>query len=148
MPRIEICSRPIETDTALAAFGENEEVGAVVTFSGRVRAQDEGKRIDALTLEHYPGMTERRLQVIAEEAIRRWKLADCLILHRVGRLSPGETIVLVATAARHRRAAFDAAAYLMDWLKTDAPFWKRETTPRGEQWVEARDSDDEAAARW
>jgi molybdopterin synthase catalytic subunit len=101
-----------------------------------------------MTLEHYPGMTERKLAEIEAEAQRRWPLQASLIIHRYGRLEPGERIVLVATASPHRQAALEACAFLIDWLKTQAPFWKLEETPAGPQWVEARDSDDEAAARW
>ena len=101
-----------------------------------------------MTLEHYPGMTERQLAALEAEARRRWDLLDCLIVHRVGRMLPAEPIVLVATAAAHRREALDACAFLIDWLKTKAPFWKLEETPEGERWVEARANDDAAAARW
>ena len=147
-PRIEIRTEPIEMEQALAGFGRSGRVGAVVTFTGRVREREGERRIVALELEHYPGMTERRINAMAEDAMRRWQLEDCLVVHRVGRLIPGETIVLVATAAAHRAAAFEAAAFLMDWLKTDAPFWKLETSSQGSGWVEARDSDAAAAARW
>jgi molybdopterin synthase catalytic subunit len=101
-----------------------------------------------MTLEHYPGMTERQLAALEAEARRRWDLLDCLIVHRVGRMLPAEPIVLVATASAHRREALDACAFLIDWLKTKAPFWKLEETPEGERWVEARANDDAAAGRW
>jgi molybdopterin synthase catalytic subunit len=101
-----------------------------------------------MTLEHYPGMTEKKLQEIEAEAGRRWPLAASLIIHRYGRLEPGERIVLVATASAHRQAALEACAFLIDWLKTQAPFWKLEETPEGVEWVEARESDDAAAERW
>jgi molybdopterin synthase catalytic subunit len=101
-----------------------------------------------MTLEHYPGMTERALQEIEAEALRRWPLDASLIIHRYGRLEPGEDIVLVITASAHRAAAFDACHFLIDWLKTRAPFWKLEESPRGANWVAAKDSDDDAAARW
>jgi len=123
------------------------DVGAIVTFTGRVRA-DEG-RIASITLEHYPGMTEAELTRIEAEAAMRWPLQASLIVHRVGELRPGENIVLVVTASEHRQAAFEAAGFLMDYLKTRAPFWKKETTPSGESaWVEARTSDETAARRW
>lgn len=130
------------------ALGKGGEAGAVVTFTGHVRG-DAADGVATMTLEHYPGMTEQALADIEAEARDRWPLTDALIIHRVGRLAPGERIMMVATASRHRQAAFDAAAFLMDYLKTRAPFWKKEETAAGEgAWVEARDIDDEAAARW
>lgn len=122
------------------------DIGAVVTFSGTVR--DKTGDLVALELEHYPGMTEKELARIDAEAHRRWPLEASLIVHRIGRLAPGENIVLVVTASAHRRAAFEAAQFLMDYLKTRAPFWKREETASGGDWVDARDSDDAAAERW
>jgi molybdopterin synthase catalytic subunit len=119
------------------------DIGAVATFTGLVR--DFGGDGEAMTLEHYPGMTEKALEAIAAEAAARWPLAGATIVHRVGRLAPGERIVLVATASRHRAAAFEAAEFLMDYLKTRAPFWKHEA---GAGWVDARETDDAAAARW
>jgi molybdopterin synthase catalytic subunit len=113
-----------------------------------VRDEHAGTPVTAMTLEHYPGMTERQLAAIEAEANRRWPLADSLIVHRVGRMRPGEAIVLVATASAHRHAALDACAFLIDWLKTEAPFWKLEATPSGERWVEARAADAAAAERW
>jgi len=104
--------------------------------------------VKAMTLEHYPGMTENALQQIEAEALERWPLESTLIVHRYGRLEPGDRIVLVAAASAHREAAFEACHFLIDWLKTKAPFWKLEETPDGGQWVDARDSDDTAAARW
>lgn len=123
-------------------------IGGVASFVGLVRDGGGAERITAMTLEHYPGMTERALQDIENEARRRWKLEASLIVHRYGRLEPGEQIVLVITAASHRAAAFAACEFLVDWLKTKAPFWKLEETPAGSRWVEAHDSDDEAAKRW
>lgn len=120
-------------------------VGAVASFIGLVRGS-EGVR--AMTLEHYPGMTERQLADIEAEARRRWPLTDVLVVHRFGRLEVGARIVFVATASAHRAAAFEACEFLMDWLKTKAPFWKLEEGADGERWVEAKDSDDTAAARW
>lgn len=123
-------------------------VGAVVSFTGVVRAQSEGEPLLALQLEHYPGMTERELTRIAGEASERWQLSAVTIIHRVGVLTPSAQIVLVVTASSHRQAAFDACAFVMDYLKTKAPFWKKETRASGAYWVDARSSDDEAAARW
>jgi molybdopterin synthase catalytic subunit len=122
------------------------DIGAVVNFVGLTRA--EGGDVSAMTLEHYPRMTERALDSIEAEARRRWPLIDILIVHRVGRLEPGSRIVLVAVAARHRGEAFAACEFLVDWLKTKAPFWKREDGPAGERWVEARSDDESRAASW
>lgn len=132
--------------TAPDAPAGGAEAGAVATFLGRVR--DDGGQVQALTLEHYPGMTEKSLAALEAEARRRWPLADVLIVHRHGRLVPGDPIVFVATASSHRAAAFDACAFLVDWLKTKAPFWKLEEGPGGAHWVEAKASDDAAAAGW
>ena len=124
------------------------DLGAVVTFTGCVRDHAGGKQISEMTLEHYPGMTEQELARIETQARERWPLQDCLIVHRYGALKPGDRIVLVVTASPHRRAAFEAAEFLMDYLKTSAPFWKRESGPDGTQWVDARESDDKALKRW
>jgi molybdopterin synthase catalytic subunit len=125
------------------------DIGAIVTFTGTVRAENEGAGVAGMTLEHYPGMTEQELERVEVEAGKRWPLQASLIVHRVGSLKPGDNIVLVVTASAHREAAFDAAAFLMDYLKTRAPFWKKELTREGsERWVDARDSDDAAAGRW
>ncbi len=126
----------------------NTAMGGIALFVGTVRGAAGGEAVGAMTLEHYPAMTARELDRIEAEAQARWALEETLIIHRVGRLEPGEQIVLVITAAAHRQAAFEACEFLMDWLKTKAPFWKREETPEGEHWVEARTSDDAAAARW
>ena len=123
-------------------------IGGVVTFTGLVRYFAEGAALSTRPLELYPGMTERMLEGIAAEANRRWPLDASLIVHRYGPLEPGENIVLVITASAHRQAAFEAAEFLVDWLKTKAPFWKREAGPDGDRWVEAKGTDDEAAARW
>ena len=122
------------------------DIGAIVTFLGTVR--DRQGEVEAMTLEHYPGMTERELQRIETEACARWPLQASLIVHRTGTLKPGDNIVLVVTASEHRDAAFDAARFLMDYLKTSAPFWKRETGQSGSHWVEAEPSDESASARW
>lgn len=124
------------------------DIGGTVMFLGTVRDLSDGAAVRAMTLEHYPGMTERALEEIDAEAHRRWPLDGSLIVHRFGRLEPGEDIVLVITVSAHRDAAFDACRFLIDWLKTKAPFWKLEENPQGATWVEAKDSDDEAAARW
>jgi molybdopterin synthase catalytic subunit len=123
------------------AARERVEFGAVASFVGIVRDVP-------MTLEHYPGMTEKKLAAIEAEARRRWPLEGSLVIHRFGRLLPGERIVLVATASPHRAAALESCAFLIDWLKTQAPFWKLEEGPEGERWVEARASDDAAAERW
>src|SRR5262245_16882620 len=124
------------------------DVGGVASFIGLVRDMASGAEVGAMTLEHYPGMTEKKLAEIEAEAQRRWPLQATLIIHRHGRLEPGDRIVLVATASPHRQAALESCAFLIDWLKTKAPFWKLEETTAGAQWVEARDSDDAAAGRW
>ncbi len=124
------------------------DIGGVATFMGLVRDIAGGETVAAMTLEHYPGMTEKMLADIEAQARQRWPLDEVLIIHRYGRLEPGDRIVLVVTASAHRKAAIEACEFLIDWLKTRAPFWKLEETGQGEQWVEARESDDEAAARW
>jgi molybdopterin synthase catalytic subunit len=124
------------------------EVGALVTFVGLMRDMNAGERVARMTLEHYPGMTEKALAAIAEEAARRWELQGIRIVHRVGELLPQDPIVLVAVTSSHRGEAFRACELLIDYLKTQAPFWKKEVTESGERWVEARGSDDEAAGRW
>jgi molybdopterin synthase catalytic subunit len=124
------------------------DIGAVVSFSGICRGRENGEAIAALTLEHYPGMAEAEIARHAETAISRWPLTGLTIIHRVGRIVPGENIVLVLTASAHRQAAFQAAEFLMDYLKANAPFWKREESAAGTSWVDARHHDDDAAARW
>jgi molybdopterin synthase catalytic subunit len=126
----------------------NPRVGAVVNFIGYVRDLNVGQSVNELFLEHYPGMTEKALEQIAEEARERWPLLGVEIVHRVGALSVSEPIVFVGVSSKHRHMAFEACAFIMDVLKTRAPFWKRETTPQGSHWVEARDSDQNAALRW
>jgi molybdopterin synthase catalytic subunit len=124
------------------------DVGAVVSFTGICRGTEGSEPIAALTLEHYPGMAEAEIKRHADEAIARWPLQGLTIIHRFGRITPGENIVLVVTASSHREAAFQAAEFLMDYLKTNAPFWKQEEGARGASWIEAREHDDAAAARW
>ncbi len=123
-------------------------VGGLASFVGLVRDIHGDADVSAMTLEHYPGMTERELERIAQEAKARWPLDEVLIVHRHGRLEPGDRIVLCAASSAHRHAAFEACMFLIDWLKTKAPFWKLEATGTGAQWVEDRESDDEAARRW
>jgi len=124
------------------------DVGAVVSFVGQVRDINEGDQVSQLTLEHYPGMTEKSLDAIVTQAKSRWNIIDVLIIHRIGTLQPSDQIVLVAVCGGHREEAFAACAFVMDYLKTEAPFWKKEVTPSGERWVEAKTSDDDARARW
>lgn len=131
-----------------AMTANRTDLGAVVSFTGYVRDFNEKPEVTALTLEHYPGMTELALQQIVQEAEQRWLLQATCIIHRIGRLEPGDPIVLVATASAHRQAAFDACNFIMDFLKTRAPFWKKEHTRSGDYWVSARHSDNEAASRW
>lgn len=126
----------------------NPRIGAVASFIGVVRDLNEGDAISELTLEHYPGMTEKALEKIASEARSRWDLYDVLVIHRVGRLKPTDQIVLVVVTSAHRGEAFQACEFLMDYLKTRAPFWKKERTGSDTRWVEARDTDDAAARRW
>ena len=146
---IRVQAEAFEIGSELARFGQGRtDIGAVASFVGLVRDEHGGVGVGAMTLEHYPGMTERELATLEAEARRCWPLQDCLVIHRFGRMLPGEPIVLVATASAHRHAALEACAFLIDWLKTRAPFWKLEETSAGERWVEARDSDDAAAARW
>lgn len=133
----------------IARLGEGRlDVGAVASFVGLVRDANDGSGVRAMTLEHYPGMTERALEKIVREAEARWQLLGVTVIHRVGPLSPTDPIVLVAVASAHRQEAFQACEFIMDYLKTRAPFWKKEVTPEGERWVDARDSDDQSAARW
>jgi molybdopterin synthase catalytic subunit len=127
---------------------DRSDIGAIVTFTGTVRGSAGGEPISQMTLEHYPGMTEKELERIEKEAHARWPLQASTIIHRTGTMKPGENIVLVVTASAHRHAAFAAAEFLMDYLKTSAPFWKKEEGPGGSGWVDARESDDEALRRW
>ena len=126
----------------------NPKVGAVASFIGIVRDLNEGAAVGSITLEHYPGMTEKSLAAIAEQAKTRWRLLDVLIIHRIGTLAPTDQIVLVVTTSSHRGDAFAACQFVMDYLKTDAPFWKKETTDTGVRWVDARDSDADSRERW
>ncbi|MBT5050605.1 MAG: molybdenum cofactor biosynthesis protein MoaE [Rhodospirillaceae bacterium] len=126
----------------------NVQVGGLACFVGLVRDLADDKKITSMTLEHYPGMTERQLEGLEAEARQRWPLQEVLIIHRYGKLLPGDRIVLVATASAHREASLESCQFLIDWLKTKAPFWKLEDMESGEKWVTARDEDDKAAERW
>jgi molybdopterin synthase catalytic subunit len=128
--------------------GDRTDIGGTAVFVGSVRDLSDGTQILAMTLEHYPGMTEKALADIETEARARWPLKDALIIHRYGTLQPGDDIVLVITCSAHRDAAFEACQFLMDWLKTKAPFWKLEAGPQGVHWVESKEKDDAAAKRW
>ena len=131
-----------------ALRGAAPRVGAVASFVGVVRDVNDGDAVSRLFLEHYPGMTERELEKICAEARARWEILDTLVVHRVGEMAPTDQIVLVVVTGGHRGEAFAACEFIMDYLKTRAPFWKREDTPAGQRWVDARASDDDAAARW
>jgi molybdopterin synthase catalytic subunit len=146
---IRVQREDFDVGAELAALAPgNKSVGGIVSFVGLVRDIAGGETVSAMTLEHYPGMTEQALADIEAEARRRWPLEAVLVIHRFGRLEPGDRIVLVATASPHRDAAFASCHFLIDWLKTKAPFWKLEETPHGERWVEAEASDAAAAKRW
>lgn len=147
---VKVQAEDFDIGAELAALTDgNTEIGGLVSFVGLVRDLGGDDALKAMTLEHYPGMTEKMLAEIDAEAHARWPLEASLIVHRYGRLEPGDRIVLVATASPHRQAAFDACAFLIDWLKTKAPFWKLEESEQaGARWVEAKASDDRAAARW
>ena len=145
--RIQQADFDIAQEIAALTKGHSD-VGAVVTFSGICRGSENGEPIAALTLEHYPGMAEAEIKRHTDEAMSRWPLTGLTVVHRVGRITPGENIVLVLAASAHREAAFQAAEFLMDYLKANAPFWKREESQKGTSWIEARGHDDAAAARW
>jgi molybdopterin synthase catalytic subunit len=149
MPRVRVQSEDFDAGRELDAMTAGRtDVGALASFVGLVRAANDGSAVSAMTLEHYPGMTEKALQDICEQAMSRWDVLDTLVIHRIGALKPGDRIVLVGVTSAHRGEAFAACEFIMDYLKTRAPFWKREETPEGARWVEARDSDDAAAGRW
>jgi molybdopterin synthase catalytic subunit len=146
---IRVQESPFDVAAELAAVKAGRPgIGGITLFVGSVRDMSEGEDVSAMTLEHYPGMTEQALAEIAAEAERRWPLDGVTIIHRVGRLLPGDDIVLVIAASAHREAAFEACHFLIDWLKTKAPFWKLEESQNGARWVDAKDSDDNAAAKW
>ncbi|MEO0945714.1 MAG: molybdenum cofactor biosynthesis protein MoaE [Pseudomonadota bacterium] len=144
---VRVQSEPFDMGAEVTTFTESVKgAGAVVTFSGLVR--DEGGALSAMEIEHYPGMTEKALGGIRDEAMARWSLTDAMIIHRFGPLKPDEQIMMVATAARHRADAFAAAEFLMDYLKSRAPFWKKEQGGDGSNWVAAKDEDEDALSRW
>jgi molybdopterin synthase catalytic subunit len=146
--RITVQSDPFDTGVETNAFVKTAQgAGAIVTFTGITRDSAQGD-LHVMEIEHYPAMTERALTTIAEQAMQRWHLADCLIIHRFGRLAPHDPIMMVATASRHRADAFAAAEFLMDYLKSRAPFWKKEITKSGTEWVTARAEDEVALKRW
>jgi molybdopterin synthase catalytic subunit len=146
--RIAVQEEAFDLGAEANAFAAGDDAnGAIVTFTGVVRDLASGD-LDVMEIEHYPGMTERALTKIAEEAKERWSLGDVLVIHRHGRLAPGDRIMMVATAAPHRKDAFEAAEYLMDYLKSRAPFWKKEITNSGAEWVAAKDEDEDALTRW
>ena len=147
--RISVQAKPFDLgaeSNAFAAAAAGAGAGAVVTFTGLVR--DDSGALTAMEIEHYPGMTESAIATIGAEAVARWRLTDALVIHRYGRLAPGEMIMMVATAAPHRAAAFAAAEFLMDYLKSRAPFWKKEILAGGAAWVAAKDDDEAALTRW
>jgi molybdopterin synthase catalytic subunit len=148
MPTIRVQAEDFDLATEYNALRGNPKVGAIASFVGLVRDLNEGSGVSTLTLEHYPAMTAKALAGIVEEAGRRWRVLDCTVIHRVGELKPLDQIVLVLVAGQHRGEAFAACEFIMDFLKTRAPFWKKEMTPQGARWVEARASDDAAAQRW
>lgn len=146
--RIAVQQEAFDLGAEANAFASGDDAnGAIVTFTGVVRDLASGD-LDVMEIEHYPGMTERALTKIAQEAKERWSLGDVLVIHRHGRLAPGDRIMMVATAAPHRKDAFEAAEYLMDYLKSRAPFWKKEITHSGAEWVAAKDEDEDALTRW
>ncbi len=148
MHTIRVQTEDFDIAAELAAMRTNPAIGAVASFIGLVRDVNEGTGVATLTLEHYPAMTEKALAAIVGQAQQRWEILDCVLIHRVGTLQPTDQIVLVMVASAHRGHAFDACEFIMDYLKTQAPFWKKEATPDGERWVESRDSDEVAASRW
>lgn len=148
MDLIKVQAEPLEQGAVTAWLQADAAAGAVVVFSGLVRNHNDGQNVTQLTLEHYPGMTEQALAAIVADARQRWPLARVAVVHRVGPMVPGDLIVLVGVASSHRAAAFEAAACVMDRLKTEAPFWKKEQGAEGSRWVDARASDREAAERW
>ena len=147
--RVRVQQADFDVGAELAALRRgNPQIGALASFVGLVRDCNDGSGVSEMTLEHYPGMTEKALAEIVDEASRRWQIIDSLVVHRVGRLLPSDQIVLVAVAGVHRGEAFAACEFIIDYLKTRAPFWKREVTPAGARWVDFRDVDDQAAERW
>jgi molybdopterin synthase catalytic subunit len=149
MSMVRVQQADFDVGAELARLRANRrDIGAIAAFVGLVRDMSEGSEVREMVLEHYPAMTQKALEEIVAEARRRWDIADALVIHRVGRLLPADQIVLVAVSGAHRGDAFAACEFIMDYLKTRAPFWKKEQTPAGARWVEARETDEAAAARW
>jgi len=149
MPTIRVQTEDFDAGAEMAKLrAGNPAVGAVASFVGVCRDRNDGESVATMTLEHYPGMTEKALAKIVDEAMARWQVMDVTVVHRVGELKPTDQIVLVVVAGAHRGEAFAACEFIMDYLKTRAPFWKKEQTPEGARWVDARETDDEAASRW
>ena len=146
--KISVQKEDFDLGLEVKAVAKNPKIGAVASFIGLVRDLNQGAQVGAMTLEHYPGMTEKALADIVEQAKARWEVLDCTVIHRYGELKPCDQIVLVVVASGHRGDAFAACQFLMDYLKTRAPFWKKEQTPEGARWVEPRSADDKAAERW
>lgn len=148
-PRVTVQTADFDLSREVAALRAGDaQVGAIATFTGTVRDRNDGLGVSAMELEHYPGMTERAIETMIDEALRRFDIRAARVIHRVGLLQPLDQIVMVAVTSAHRGQAFQACEFLMDYLKTQAPFWKKETTPEGARWVDARVSDDEALKRW
>ena len=148
-PRVTVQHADFDLSTEVAALRSGDPgVGAIAAFIGTVRDRNDGLGVSAMELEHYPGMTERAIEAMIDEAMRRFEIRQARIIHRIGLLQPLDQIVLVVVTSAHRRAAFEGCEFLMDYLKTQAPFWKKEQTPEGARWVDARVSDDAALARW
>jgi molybdopterin synthase catalytic subunit len=150
-PRLSVAVQSEDFDLGreyAALLADDRGIGAIVAFVGTVRDLNLAEDVVALELEHYPGMTEKSLSKILEASVERWSLQGARIVHRVGKMYPGDQIVMVLTASAHRGDAYEANNFIMDYLKTEAPFWKKEWTPEGPRWIEARDSDEQAAARW
>ena len=146
---VRIQAQDFDAGAEIAALRRGDpKIGAVASFIGVCRDANDGEAVKKMTLEHYPGMTEKAIEKIISEARRRWDVMDALVIHRIGELKPTDQIVLVVVTGAHRGEAFAACEFIMDYLKTRAPFWKKEETPQGARWVEARASDDEAAQRW
>ncbi|MEO8385327.1 MAG: molybdopterin synthase catalytic subunit MoaE [Betaproteobacteria bacterium] len=149
MPTIRVQTEDFNLGAEMTALrAGNTKIGGIVAFVGLVRDVNDGAGVNTLTLEHYPAMTQKALVDIVDQARRRWEVIDATVIHRVGQLSPTDQIVLVLVASAHRGDAFQACEYIMDFLKTQAPFWKKESTVDGDRWVSGRESDDEAASRW
>jgi len=148
MPLVRVQTEDFNTDAIVRDLtADRRDIGAIVTFSGLVRDLPQ-QSLQSMTLEHYPAMTEKAIAGIVDRAMQRWEIIDVAVIHRVGELLPADRIVLVVTTSAHRRDAFEANEYIMDFLKTRAPFWKKETTDAGGHWVDAKDADDEALSRW